>query len=139
MKNNLNKNQINDLKRQFNNSVASGTTTITPKKSNYDQESLNNLRNQNAKYVKTFEWNIKPGQLVIVKQDPNNFMRMIAKILGTNESYTLSEGDLLTVVDKEVLKYRQGYSHLSQQNEFMVCFGNNCYLLVHPSVLTVLC
>lgn len=140
MKNNLNKNQINDLKRQFNNSVATGSTTIAPKAPAYDPTSLNNLRQQSSKHVKAMEWNIKPGQLTMVKQDPNNFNRMIARVLGSNETYTLTEGDILTVVDKEILKYRHGYSHhLAQQNEFMVCFGNNCYLLVHPSVLSVLC
>ena len=140
MKNNLNKNQLNDLKRQFNNSVASGTTAIAPKALSYDRESLNNLRNQTSKHIKALEWNIKPGQLVIVKDDPNNTQgfRMIARVLGTNENYSLTEGDILTVVDKEILKYRQGYNVAAQQNEFIICFGCNSYLMVHPSVLQVI-
>lgn len=131
----LNKNQLSQIRHD----LSVNKPTFNTKKE-IDNEALRNLRNQGAKHVKAFEWNIKPGQLVMVKDDPTNPYRLMARMLTTNETTMLNPGDVMTVVDKEILKYRysNSNSYAPQQNEFIICFGSNSYLLVHPSVLQVI-
>jgi len=133
----LNKNQLNQMRRD----MANNKPTFNTQQKEIDNEALRNLRNQTSKHVNVFEWNIKPGQLVMVKDDTQNVNRLLSRILNTNETIMLTPGEVMTVVDKEVLKYRYSgsNSYSPQQNEFIICFGNNAYVMVHPSILQVIC
>jgi|LauGreDrversion4_2_1035121.scaffolds.fasta_scaffold25740_3 hypothetical protein len=102
--------------------------------SNYDKEALYNLKKSVNNNIKIVEWNFKVGQLVTVNKIDNQ--KIFARNIHDNELVDLNHGDVLTVLNKET--FRNYFSNQYQHQEMIICFGNNMYLMINPSILSAI-
>ncbi len=132
MKISLNKTQLSEMKKEISRTNIQPVTQKT-----FNSESLNNLRREQYKnHIKVAEWNFKSGQLVMIKENTDKY-HLIARNIMDNQTVTLTEGEIFTVLDKET--FRNYFTNSSAtHSEMIVCFGNHMYLMIHPTLLTII-
>jgi hypothetical protein len=132
MKISLNKTQLSEMKKEISRTNIQPVTQKT-----FNNESLNNLRREQYKnHIKVAEWNFKSGQLVIIKQNSDHY-QLIARNIMDNQTVTLTEGEIFTVLDKETFR-NYFTSSSATHSEMIICFGNHMYLMIHPALLTTI-